>query len=202
MTVTSGACSAEGVTQDGQRMTYVPGTVTGVAAGADGHSIDIGYTAYNGSGFTLSNSASAPDVNNPGLAVGYGNNAQGYRTLGQASATVGPIAGAEMQLILGGMLGALGSAMPEAYGAIPEILTPAENTAVKGVLKQIANGTTKGREFFNADGELPSKPTGYYRRYTAPLSGQSGPGTSRVVVGQGGEVYYSPNHYGSFTRVQ
>jgi RHS repeat-associated protein len=83
----TGDCSGVKV-GDGQSATYVNGTVTGITAGADGHSVDIGFTSSDGSSNGVQNSASAPDANNPGLAWGYGNNAQGYNTLGAASKTV------------------------------------------------------------------------------------------------------------------
>ncbi len=65
---------------------------------------------------------------------------------------------------------------------ISRALTPIEKRAVEGVLKQIENGTTKGSPYDSFNGVLPSKPLGYYRRYTAPLSGQTGRGTSLVVL--------------------
>ncbi|MBA2227603.1 ribonuclease [thermophilic bacterium 2918] len=49
--------------------------------------------------------------------------------------------------------------------------------------------------------ELPVKPYGYYREYVPPTPGISGPGPQRLVVGQGGEIYYIPDHYRTFIRV-
>ena len=77
---------------DGQSKTYVPGTVTGVQAGQDGKSIDIGYTPYEGGGSGVFNASAAPIPENTNLAYNWGNNAQGYRTLSQASTTVNMIA--------------------------------------------------------------------------------------------------------------
>jgi ribonuclease T1 len=107
-------------------------------------------------------------------------------------------------------MGAISILMPAMFAAdaaplalaIQRPLTAAAKTAVRGVLKQIENGTTKGKPFENAQGKLPSKPEGYYREYTAPLPGESGRGASRVVTGAGGEVYYTPDHYYSFTQVK
>jgi RHS repeat-associated protein len=113
-----GPCS--GSVADGQSQTYVPGTVTGVSAGADGHSIDIGYTPYDGSSsLSVTNTASAPDANNPGLAPGYGNNAQGWRTLGVTGATVNPIAGVVMTVVSGFIGGGFGAG-PEILSILPE----------------------------------------------------------------------------------
>lgn len=59
-----------------------------------------------------------------------------------------------------------------------------------------------GSVFGNKEGLLPSQPAGYYREYVHPTPGVSGPGPQRVVTGQGGEIFYTPNHYGSFIQVK
>jgi guanyl-specific ribonuclease Sa len=58
-----------------------------------------------------------------------------------------------------------------------------------------------GSIFQNKEGLLPKKPPGYYREYVHPTPGINGPGAQRVVVGQGGEIYYTPDHYGTFVPV-
>jgi guanyl-specific ribonuclease Sa len=72
---------------------------------------------------------------------------------------------------------------------------------VKQVLENIArNIQASGRDgstFYNREGKLPAKPDGYYSRYTIPAADGS-PGTMRMVLGQGGEQFFTPNHYGSF----
>lgn len=55
-----------------------------------------------------------------------------------------------------------------------------------------------GSIFKNRGGVLPQKPGGYYTEYVVPTPGFSGAGPQRIVVGKGGEAYYTPNHYGSF----
>ena len=47
---------------------------------------------------------------------------------------------------------------------------------------------------------LPSRPEGYYREFVHPTPGVRGPGPQRVVQGQGGELFYSPDHYGTSFR--
>jgi len=42
--------------------------------------------------------------------------------------------------------------------------------------------------------ELPAQSPGYYREYVHPTPGVNGPGPQRIVVGQGGEMYYTPDH--------
>lgn len=50
--------------------------------------------------------------------------------------------------------------------------------------------------------ELPAKAPGYYHEYVHPTPGISGPGPQRVVVGQGGEMFYTPDHYQTFIPLQ
>src|SRR5262245_41900050 len=58
-----------------------------------------------------------------------------------------------------------------------------------------------GSTFQNRESLLPKKPAGYYKEYVHPTPGLSGPGPQRVVVGQKGETFYTPDHYRTFQRV-
>jgi len=59
-----------------------------------------------------------------------------------------------------------------------------------------------GTIFRNDEGRLPiQEDPEYYREYTVKTRGVTGRGTRRVVVGKGGEIYYSPDHYQSFIRI-
>jgi len=58
-----------------------------------------------------------------------------------------------------------------------------------------------GAVFQNRERHLPAKPRGYYHEFVVPTQGLSGPGPQRLVVGAGGEVYYSSDHYHSFRRL-
>jgi len=55
-----------------------------------------------------------------------------------------------------------------------------------------------GSVFQNREGLLPRQPQGYYREYVHPTPGVNGPGAQRIIQGQNGELYYSPDHYGTF----
>ena len=55
-----------------------------------------------------------------------------------------------------------------------------------------------GSTFRNREGLLPSQPDGYYTEFVHPTPGVNGPGPQRIIRGQGGELYYTPDHYGSF----
>jgi ribonuclease T1 len=58
-----------------------------------------------------------------------------------------------------------------------------------------------GIVFGNREGILPAKPKGYYREYTVPTPGVGHRGARRIVSGQGGERYYTDDHYRSFRRI-
>ena len=94
---------------DGQSKTQVAGTVTSIRAGADGHSIDIGYTPDAGGAGVL-NASAAPRAEFPGLAIGYGNNAQGYQQLAAASRVVNTAGSIELSLLAPGAAALAGCA--------------------------------------------------------------------------------------------
>ena len=58
-----------------------------------------------------------------------------------------------------------------------------------------------GAVFRNREGLLPAESMGYYREYTGPTPGASDRGQRRLVIGQGGEIYYTFDHYQSFVRI-
>ena len=59
-----------------------------------------------------------------------------------------------------------------------------------------------GSTFQNRERRLPKKGAGYYKEYVHPTPGLAGPGPQRVVVGQSGEAYYTPDHYETFQRLE
>lgn len=59
-----------------------------------------------------------------------------------------------------------------------------------------------GDVFENREGLLREHETGYYREYTVPTPGSDDRGARRLVVGDGGEVFYTDDHYESFERVK
>jgi ribonuclease T1 len=58
-----------------------------------------------------------------------------------------------------------------------------------------------GSTFQNREGLLPAQPRGYYREYTVATPGEDDRGPRRIVVGAGGEVFYTDDHYASFSEV-
>ncbi|TEL31386.1 hypothetical protein IPC177_31060 [Pseudomonas aeruginosa] len=49
--------------------------------------------------------------------------------------------------------------------------------------------------------DLPVKPVGYYTEYVHPTPGVTGPGAQRIVVGKGGEMYCTADHYKTFIPI-
>ncbi|MFZ2503594.1 MAG: ribonuclease domain-containing protein [Nocardioides sp.] len=56
--------------------------------------------------------------------------------------------------------------------------------------------------FKNLEGLLPDRDRGYYREYTVETPGSSTRGARRIVVGGGGEYYWTEDHYQSFERIE
>jgi RHS repeat-associated protein len=59
-----------------------------------------------------------------------------------------------------------------------------------------------GISFENREGFLPQRPSGYYKEYVHPTPGVAGPGTQRIIVGADGDVWFTPDHYETFVRIQ
>ncbi|PXY24209.1 ribonuclease domain-containing protein [Prauserella flavalba] len=59
-----------------------------------------------------------------------------------------------------------------------------------------------GTTFENREGLLPDCETGYYAEYTVETPGSDDRGARRIVTGDGGEYFYTPDHYESFVLIQ
>jgi len=58
-----------------------------------------------------------------------------------------------------------------------------------------------GVVFGNFERELPRQQRGYYHEFTVRTPGSRDRGARRIVTGQGGEIYYTDDHYNSFRAV-
>ncbi|MEU6144129.1 ribonuclease domain-containing protein [Streptomyces sp. NPDC047081] len=59
-----------------------------------------------------------------------------------------------------------------------------------------------GTVFRNAEGVLPSQPSGYYHEYTVKTPGSSTRGARRIVTGEEyQEDYYTADHYATFDLI-
>ncbi|SFB11805.1 Guanyl-specific ribonuclease Sa [Amycolatopsis marina] len=58
-----------------------------------------------------------------------------------------------------------------------------------------------GTVFQNREGLLPDCSSGYYHEYTVPTPGSPDRGARRIVTGEGGEYFYTADHYASFVLI-
>jgi len=118
-------------------------------------------------------------------------------------------------------LGRLGAGMMRAIRALILLLVAVAGLAVAGsgaitiadlppearqVLRLIDAGgpfpyKRDGAIFGNREQRLPTRPRGYYREYTVPTPGARDRGARRIVAGEGGERYYTDDHYRSFRHL-
>ena len=82
-----------------------------------------------------------------------------------------------------------------------------DDTEVQKTLTRIekdAPGYNKdGAIFMNRERLLPvQKDKNYYSEWTVKTSGESDRGARRIVEGKWGELYFTDDHYTSFTRIR
>ena len=88
-----------------------------------------------------------------------------------------------------------------------EIVRDAEERAeLRKTLDLIARGgpfpyRNDGGVFANREGRLPQRERGYYREYTVVTPRAQDRGARRVIRGNGGETYYTRDHYRTFVRI-
>ena len=58
-----------------------------------------------------------------------------------------------------------------------------------------------GVVFGNLEKILPKHDRGYYHEYTVKTPGEKDRGARRIITGNGGERYYTDDHYQSFRRI-
>jgi guanyl-specific ribonuclease Sa len=96
------------------------------------------------------------------------------------------------------------AATEEAAGAGLPFHDAALEGRVTQTLDDIDAGVTRYSQddtvFQNRGGLLPKEGPGYYSEYTVDYQAVSGRGAERLVVGANGEVYYTPDHYGSLRQ--
>ncbi|MER6568388.1 ribonuclease [Streptomyces sp. NPDC001093] len=96
-----------------------------------------------------------------------------------------------------------GPAWAHGMGTVRESQLPAE---ARRTLALIDKGgpfpyAKDGVVFGNFEGQLPRHQRGYYHEYTVRTPGSNDRGARRIVTGQGGEIYYTDDHYNSFRAV-
>ncbi|WP_285725428.1 ribonuclease [Psychromicrobium xiongbiense] len=103
-----------------------------------------------------------------------------------------------------GSAGAKAPANPSSLSTVKASALPAE---AQRTLALIAKGgpypyDRDGINFGNFEGVLPKKPGGYYSEYTVDTPGSSDRGARRIIVGKGGEKYYTDDHYATFRFIE
>ncbi len=75
------------------------------------------------------------------------------------------------------------------------------NVNLKPTLEKILSGEQAPRDIFRNDQKLlpVKKDSSYYQEYTVPTPGVKGAGPQRIIQGKGGEYYYTPDHYKTFS---
>lgn len=58
-----------------------------------------------------------------------------------------------------------------------------------------------GQTYLNREGALPECAAGYYSLYTVPTPGDTTRGQRRLVAGDGGELFYTPDRYVTFAEI-
>ena len=95
------------------------------------------------------------------------------------------------------------SANPSSLPEIRESALPAEGRRVLGLIR--AGGPFRYSQddevFGNFERVLPVRNRGYYREYTVPTPGEADRGARRIVAGEGGEKYYTSDHYATFKYI-
>jgi ribonuclease T1 len=79
----------------------------------------------------------------------------------------------------------------------PEAADTVELIDAGGPFPEERDGVT----FENREDLLPDEPRGYYAEYTVPTPGSDDRGARRIVAGDGGELYWTQDHYSSFGRI-
>jgi ribonuclease T1 len=95
------------------------------------------------------------------------------------------------------------AANPSSLPEIRESALPVEGRRVLALIR--AGGPFQyGQDdqvFGNFERVLPVRDRGYYREYTVPTPGEGDRGARRIVAGNGGEKYYTGDHYATFKYI-
>ncbi|MGQ4384490.1 ribonuclease domain-containing protein [Streptomyces sp. SAS_270] len=93
--------------------------------------------------------------------------------------------------------------VPDGTGTVAASALPAEARQTLALIDQGGPFpyARDGVVFGNFERELPSHQRGYYHEYTVRTPGSRDRGARRIVTGQGGEIYYTDDHYKSFRAV-
>jgi ribonuclease T1 len=99
-----------------------------------------------------------------------------------------------------------GNAGTDPDSGLPFIRARDLPTEGRGTLELIDEGgpfpyDRDGITFENREEILPDQQRGYYEEYTVETPGSDDRGARRIVAGDGGEFYWTQDHYNSFERI-
>lgn len=91
-------------------------------------------------------------------------------------------------------------------GQTPDGFSQEEVSGISDTLAAIEAGgelpyDQDGTTFQNREGLLPDREEGYYREYTVVTPGSDDRGARRLVIGSGGDTWYTRDHYDSFVQI-
>lgn len=100
----------------------------------------------------------------------------------------------------GGAAAPAGVANPSGLPEIRESALPPEGREVLALIREGGpyRYTQDDQAFGNFERILPRKAPAYYREYTVRTPGETDRGARRIVAGEGGDKYYTDDHYESF----
>lgn len=91
-------------------------------------------------------------------------------------------------------------------GGPEDPLDPETRERVNRTLERIERGENRypkdGDVWENREGLLPKKGGGYYHEYTVDPKPGLFRGSERLIKGDSGEIYYTPDHYKTFVRIR
>ena len=95
---------------------------------------------------------------------------------------------------------------PRDTSGLPPVAEADLPTQARQTLRLISAGgpypyARDGAVFQNRERLLPRKAGGYYHEYTVPTPGEGDRGARRIIVGNGGERYWTADHYTTFSVI-
>lgn len=96
---------------------------------------------------------------------------------------------------------------PAPIAAVTEIAVAELPTEAREALALIRKGgpypyAKDGAVFGNREGALPRQKRGYYREFTVKTPHVRTRGARRIIAGNGGDFYYTEDHYNHFRRIR
>ncbi len=191
--LTTVALASAGITGTGATITAA--AVGGIASSAASQRVATG--KVDGRALVRDGAIAAATA---GLASGFSALRQA-RAGATAAPRAMPVGGSDVPRFVAAKEGIIDTAAPALRQQIDDV---ANSMATTGAAPPgVRQGGLPGKPgvYGNRNGALPQQPEGYYHE-TDVWPGPGPRGTERLVTGANGEVWYTPDHYGTFRQVQ